>query len=600
MSEIKDRSGIEEKYKWDLSKIYKSLDEFNEDYEQVKELILDYKKYEGHVMDNASTFYNALIDNLKIGRRLEKLYTYASMKSDEDTSLNDAQELRSRVLNLYNLTNVNMYFFDTEMLKVSYSVIEKFYKEEPKLLEHEKNIKNDFRYKEHMLSDQEEKLISRLSKSFNNDEETYGFLIDSDMSFGNIIDEDGKEVELNDTNYSVYIRSKDRRIRKEAFELLYKSYKQFRNTISSLYNGYVKQNVTMAKVRNYPSAFEASLFNDDMDSNVYKILVETVHENMGVLYKYFDLIKEKLNLDELHLYDTYVELAEGYSKKYTFDEAKEIAIKALSVLGEDYVSVLKKEFEEKWIDIYPNKNKRGGAYSGGSYDTMPYILLNFQGDINDISTLVHESGHSIHSYYTRENQAYQYGDYPIFVAEVASQVNEILFTDYLLKNSNSKEEKLAVLSENLGRFKSSFYRQTMFAEFEKASHEIVENDDVITADKLCEKYYELNKLYFGDNVVVDDLIQYEWERVPHFYLNFYVYKYATGLAAACNIATRILNGEEGALENYLKMLKSGSSKSPLDTLKIAGVDMTDKKVYESAVEMFDKQIEQFKELSLKK
>ena len=289
-------------------------------------------------------------------------------------------------------------------------------------------------------------------------------------------------------------------------------------------------------------------------------------------------------------------MVKDYDKKYSFDEAKQIVINALSVLGNDYIETFKKAFDEKWIDIYPNKNKRGGAYSGGSYDTKPYILLNYQGTLNDVSTLAHEGGHSMHSYYTRTNQPIQYGDYPIFVAEVASTVNEILLAKYMLKNSTSKEEKLVILNQLLELFKGTIYRQVMFSEFEKYAYDLVENDDVITSDKLCDKYYQLNKLYFGDNVVVDDLIRYEWEKVPHFYYNFYVYKYATGISAACKIVDGILNNEKDALDNYLNMLKSGSRQNPLDTLKIAGVDMTDKEVYESAIKMFDETIEEFKTL----
>ena len=597
MTEIKDRSMIETKDKWDLSLIYKTQKDFENELEITKNLILEYrKKYENHTMDNANIFYNSIIDSLEISRKLDKLYVYASMKSDEDVSNNDNQELKNKVINLYDLATANMFFVDTELLKEDYAKIEKFYQDEPKLLEHEVNIKDTFRYKKHTLSDIEEKLLSNISKAFGNDEQTYGYLTDSDMTFGTIKNEDNKEVELTDTNYSIYIKSKDRRVRKEVFDALYNHYKQFKNTITSTFDGSIKQSVSIAKLRKYNSAFEASLFKDEISIDVYNTLVNTIHENLNVFHKYYDLKKKVLNLDEFHLYDVYVEMVKDYDKKYSFDEAKQIVINALSVLGNDYIETFKKAFDEKWIDIYPNKNKRGGAYSGGSYDTKPYILLNYQGTLNDVSTLAHEGGHSMHSYYTRTNQPIQYGDYPIFVAEVASTVNEILLAKYMLKNSTSKEEKLAVLNQLLELFKGTIYRQVMFSEFEKYAYDLVENDDVITSDKLCDKYYQLNKLYFGDNVVVDDLIRYEWEKVPHFYYNFYVYKYATGISAACKIVDGILNNEKDALDNYLNMLKSGSRQNPLDTLKIAGVDMTDKEVYESAIKMFDETIEEFKTL----
>ena len=597
MTEIKDRSMIETKDKWDLSLIYKTKKDFENELEITKNLILEYrKKYENHTMDNANIFYNSIIDSLEISRKLDKLYVYASMKSDEDVSNNDNQELKNRVINLYDLATANMFFVDTELLKEDYAKIEKFYQDEPKLLEHEVNIKDTFRYKKHTLSDIEEKLLSNISKAFGNDEQTYGYLTDSDMTFGTIKNEDNKEVELTDTNYSIYIKSKDRRVRKEAFDALYNHYKQFKNTITSTFDGSIKQSVSIAKLRKYNSAFEASLFKDEISIDVYNTLVNTIHENLNIFHKYYDLKKKVLNLDEFHLYDVYVEMVKDYDKKYSFDEAKQIVINALSVLGNDYIETFKKAFDEKWIDIYPNKNKRGGAYSGGSYDTKPYILLNYQGTLNDVSTLAHEGGHSMHSYYTRTNQPIQYGDYPIFVAEVASTVNEILLAKYMLKNSTSKEEKLVILNQLLELFKGTIYRQVMFSEFEKYAYDLVENDDVITSDKLCDKYYQLNKLYFGDNVVVDDLIRYEWEKVPHFYYNFYVYKYATGISAACKIVDGILNNEKDALDNYLNMLKSGSRQNPLDTLKIAGVDMTDKEVYESAIKMFDETIEEFKTL----
>ena len=597
MTEIKDRSMIETKDKWDLSLIYKTEKDFENELEITKNLILEYrKKYENHTMDNANIFYNSIIDSLEISRKLDKLYVYASMKSNEDVSNNDNQELKNKVINLYDLATANMFFVDTELLKEDYAKIEKFYQDEPKLLEHEVNIKDTFRYKKHTLSDIEEKLLSNISKAFGNDEQTYGYLTDSDMTFGTIKNEDNKEVELTDTNYSIYIKSKDRRVRKEAFDALYNHYKQFKNTITSTFDGSIKQSVSIAKLRKYNSAFEASLFKDEISIDVYNTLVNTIHENLNIFHKYYDLKKKVLNLDEFHLYDVYVEMVKDYDKKYSFDEAKQIVINALSVLGNDYIETFKKAFDEKWIDIYPNKNKRGGAYSGGSYDTKPYILLNYQGTLNDVSTLAHEGGHSMHSYYTRTNQPIQYGDYPIFVAEVASTVNEILLAKYMLKNSTSKEEKLVILNQLLELFKGTIYRQVMFSEFEKYAYDLVENDDVITSDKLCDKYYQLNKLYFGDNVVVDDLIRYEWEKVPHFYYNFYVYKYATGISAACKIVDGILNNEKDALDNYLNMLKSGSRQNPLDTLKIAGVDMTDKEVYESAIKMFDETIEEFKTL----
>ena len=599
MKSIKTREEIDNKYKWDLSVIFKNEKEFNDLYEETKELINIFKKYENHVMDNSDTLLEVIEVDIEISRRIDKLYSYASMKSDEDVSNNKNQELVGRVVNLYDLDIKNSYFVKTEMLKEDYSKIEKFYKDNSKLLEYEKYLKDIYRYKPHTLSDEEEKLLSNLGKAFGNDIDTYSFLTDSDITFGTILDEEDKEIELTDTNYSIYIRSKNRRVRKDAFNRLYETYKQYKNSISSTLNGHIKQSVSLSHIKNYKSAFERSLFSDELDDKVYNSLVSTVHDNLGVYQKYFKLKRELLKLDKLHMYDIYTDIVKDYDKKYSFDEAKDIIFKALKVLGEDYLNDLEKAFDEKWIDIYPNKNKRGGAYSGGCYDTYPYVLLNYQERLDDVSTIIHELGHSMHSYYTRSNQPFQYGGYPIFVAEVASTTNEIILARYLIENSNSKEEKLAAINHLLELFKGTIYRQTMFEEFEKYAYDLVENDDVISADKLCDKYLELNKLYFGDSVEVDELIKYEWEKVPHFYYNFYVYKYATSISAACNIATRIINGEDGALESYLEMLKSGSTKTPLETLKIAGVDMTKKKVYESAIKMFDDTIEELKRIEMK-
>ena len=596
MSEIKTREEIEEKDKWDLSKVFETEKDIDTCIEETRKLIDEFSKYQNHVMDNASSFYEILKKDEEIGRNIEKLYSYASMKSDQDVSNNKNQELVSRVDNLYHYAIKKTYFLTTELLKEDYSKIEEFIKEDSRLKEYRRMLEKEFRYKEHTLSDAEEKLLSQIGSAFGNDETTYSYLTDSDLTFGTIHDENGKEVELTDTNYSIYIRSKNREVRKEVFDTLYKTYQQFRNSLSSTLNGHIKQNVALSHIRKYKTAFEKKLFQDELDEKVYEALKETVHENLDVFQKYYELKKEVLGLDELHMYDVYSELVEDYDKTYSFEEAKEIIFKAIKPLGEEYTKDLEKAFQERWIDIYPNKNKRGGAYSGGSYDTYPYVLLNYQGKLDDVSTIIHELGHSMHSYYTRENQPYQYGDYPIFVAEVASTTNELILARYLIENSTDKNEKLAAINHLLELFKGTIFRQTMFEEFEKYAYDLVEDDDVITADKLCQKYLELNKEYFGENVISDEFIQYEWEKVPHFYYNFYVFKYATSLSAACDIATRILNKEDNALESYLKMLKSGSRVSPLDTLKIAGVDMTDKKVYTSAIKMFDETIEEFQKI----
>lgn len=594
MDHIKERREVPKEFQWNLERIFKTDEEFQKEIEAVRKQIDEFAKLEGHTTENAKTFYRSITAGNEIERRLNKLYTYASMKSDEDVANTENQAKKEQVVNLYNYASSKMYFQTPELLNTEKEVIESFYQAEPKLLEHKTNIEEVYRYKPHTLPKEEEKLLSNLSSAFGNDETTYGYLTDSDLDFGTIHDENGVEVPLTDTNFSIYIKSPKREVRKEAFERLYEVYKQFQNTITATFNGAIKQNVAMAHIKHYKTSFEAALFGDELDSKVYDTLVSSVRNHLDVLHDYYRLRKEVLNLKELHLYDVYTNLVPDTDTKYPFETASRLVLDALKPLGDAYINDLKQAFTESWIDIYPNKNKRGGAYSSGSYDTMPYVLLNYQDKLDDVSTLAHELGHSMHSFYTRKNQPYQYGDYPIFVAEVASTVNELLLAKHMLKVSTNKNERLAILNQLLELFKGTIYRQVMFAEFEKYAYDLVEQDEVITPDKLCKKYYELNQDYFGSDVVVDKEIAYEWEKVPHFYYHFYVYKYATGISAACHIVEGILSGDEAKRDAYLKMLANGCCENPLNTLKIAGVDMTDKEVYESAIRMFADTIEEFR------
>ena len=588
-----NRENIESKYKWDLTPIFSSEDNFNNLYKDVESKIEKFKSHEKIMGNNAESFYNAINDYYKISRDLDKLQVYTNLLSDIDTSNNNNQALKLKVINLLDKWNKATFFITPTILKKDYKEIENFYEEEPKLKEYETIIKREFRYKEHILSDIEEKLLSSMTKMFNKNYETYELLKDSDITFGNITDENNKEVELTCSNYSIYIESSNRRVRKEAFATLYSTYKQFINTFASTLSGNINENVTIAKIKKFPSTLNWCLYADELDETIYNNLINTVSDNMNTLYKYYALKKDLLNLEELHLYDIYTPIVKNFDKKYPYEEAKEIVLKALSVLGDDYIEVLKNGLDNNWVDVYPTKAKRTGGYSGGCYDTAPYILLNYFDKYNDMSTLAHEAGHSMHSYYTRSNNSYQYGDYSIFVAEVASTVNEILLSKYLLKTSNSKEEKLFILDNLMSLFKATIYRQTMFAEFEQKIYFDAENDIPLTADYLSSVYYELNKKYFGDDVVIDDDIKYEWARIPHFYYNFYVYKYATGLSAACHIANDILSGKEHAVDNYKEFLKCGSKKSPIESLKLAGVDLSKKEVVESAISMFNDTIDEF-------
>lgn len=594
--EEKIRSEIEDKYKWDLTPIYKTEDEWKKDYEEVKNEIEKVKDLKNTFLKDGKELYKFLVYDEGVSRKLEKLYYYAHLNYDSNTLDEKYKVMNNMVTDLFSRYDELSSYVTPEILKLDKEKLDSFYKDEPKLKDYKFNIDDIYRFKKHTLSEDQEKILSNLSKCLSNPEETYEALTDSDFDYDYITDEDGKEVKFNESNYSIFIKSKDRNVRKKAFEMLHEKYASYKRTITSTYKGEVETNVVTAKIRNYDSAIKASLYQDNIDESVYNNLIKVVNNNLDVLYKYYDVKKNILNLDELHMYDTYVNIIKESNKKYSFDEAKEIVINALSLLGDEYNSILNKAFEEKWIDIYHSKGKRSGAYSSGNYDVNPYVLLNYEGTLNDVSTLAHELGHSMHTYFSCHNNPYQYSSYRIFVAEVASTVNELLLANYMLKNSNNKEEKLTIINHILDLYKATLYRQTMFAEFEKITHEKRENGEVLTSDLLSDIYYNLVKKYFGDNVVCDDLIRFEWARIPHFYYNFYVYKYATGIAAASYIVDGILNKKEGALEKYIKFLKTGGSMYPIDELKIAGVDMNDENVILSAIKTFENYLNEFIEI----
>ena len=589
-----NRSDVRVEDTWDLSKLFSSVSEFNNTYDMVKEEIEDFIKYKDYDLTNKDNLLEVMDKSYEIERVLDRLSAYTSLLFDEDTTNSDSLSLKGRVSNLYDLYSNNSYFLVPNLLKIDYSVIKDMLSDE-RLKGYERVFENIFRYKKYTLSDKEEELLSKIGKMLGNNYDTYEMIKDADISFDSII-VDGKEQELNNSNYTLYIEDKNRDIRKSTFKSLYKTYKQFKESFASTLYGNVKEDVVSAKIRGYSSAMEESLYHDELNMSVYNNLVDTINKHMDVVYKYYDLKKNILGLDELHLYDVYTPIVVDYDKKYDFEEAKKIVLDTVSVLGEDYVNTLRQGYIDRWVDIYPNKGKRTGAYSGGCYDSYPYILLNYQNKFDDVSTLIHESGHSMHSHYSREANSYPYGYYSIFVAEVASTVNELLLSKYMYKHSMDKKEKLFILNRLMALFRATMYRQTMFAEFEKDIYDMVENDEVLTSDLLCDKYYDINKKYFGNNVVIDNEIRYEWERIPHFYYNFYVYKYATGLSASCYIVNRILSGEENAVNDYINFLKCGKSKSPLDSLLVAGVDLSDSKVIEEAVKMFDDTIEEFKKL----
>lgn len=590
---MKKRTEINVNYAWDLTPIYKNEEEFNNEYEEVSALVDTFTSHKDIMLLNAENLYKTITSYNEITRKITKLYVYANLIYDEDTSNNKSSSRRGKVINLDDKFENLSYFYIPNILEKDYKDIEKMYEEYPPLKEYQIPLKNIFRYKDHTLSKQEENILSTISSLLGKNEDIYELLKESDMEFDNI-EVDKKIVKLNDTNYKLYIESPNRVTREKAFKTLYKTYKQFSNTYSTTLYNHIKENVVISKLRKYNSSLDAALYPDELTPQIYENLITTINNNLSTIYKYYNLRKKILKLDTLHLYDVYAPLVDKYEKKYPFEEGKEIVLKALEPLGVEYRKILDKAFEQKWIDVYPNEGKRTGGYSGGCYDTYPYILLNYQDKYDDVSTLAHELGHSVHSYYSRTSNSYQNSGYAIFVAEVASTVNELLLAKYLLKTSNSKEEKLYILNNLMELFRATIYRQTMFAEFEKQMYNLVEKEEVLTSDKMSEIYYNLNKKYFGDNTFIDEEIKYEWARIPHFYYNFYVYKYATGLSAAVYIVENII--EKNKVNKYIDFLKCGITKNPIDSLKLAGVDLNNPQIVEDAVKYFNKLIDNFKEL----
>ncbi|MBE6138372.1 MAG: oligoendopeptidase F [Firmicutes bacterium] len=590
------RSEIEEKYKWDLSPIYSGNEDWYKDLEIVSKEVEEVLNYKGKLLISAKSLLEYLEFSIKLERRLYKLYYFAQLNFDSDTTNNEYQQMSGKIQNLLSKYNELDSFADPELMKADYDIIKNFYIEEPALKQYEFVLEQIYRYKEHILTEEQERILSAFANINDIPEETFEALTDSDLKFGIIKDEEGNEVELTESNYSNFIESEDRTVREAAFNQLLGTYSNYKNTIAKTFAGNVEVLTTLSKLKHFNSSLEASLFGDNIDRKVYDNLIETVSSGLDTLYKYFDLKKDVLGLSEFHLYDQYNSLVPDCDKNYSFEEAKKIVLEALSILGEDYIEILNKAFDERWIDVYNNKGKRTGAYSSGFYDTNPYLLLNYEGKFGDISTLAHELGHSVHTYYSCHNNPYQYSHYRIFVAEVASTVNELLLKLYMLNKSCDKNEKKYIINVMMNSFKSTIYRQVMFAEFERDVHALKEKGEILTNELLSNYYYELNKKYFGPNVVVDDAIRYEWARIPHFYYNFYVYKYAIGLSCACYIVDNILAGKENALEDYKRFLKAGGSDYPANELEIAGIDITNSEVISSAIKMFDNLIEQFKSL----
>lgn len=596
MEKEKNRSEISEQFKWDIEKMFSNKDEINDCIESVKEIVSNLVKYKGKIMESGTSLYNMYHILNDYNRKIINLYVYSHMLCDSDTKNVENQSLKMQIDKFYEDTSEKLSFILPEMLEYDFDYVLKLINEEPKLELYKFDLEKTYRYKKHTLKAELEELITKANNAFGGCAEVFYNLDNSDINLGKIMDEDGNLVELTNSNYIKFMNSKNRSVRENAFNNMYKYWASIKNTVASSYKGQIKENFFNSSVKKYDSPLQMSLYADAIDESVYHNLIDTVHKNMNLMYDYVDLRKKILGVEQLHMWDVYVDLCDNIDSDIPFLRGKKILFEALVPLGEDYLNDLKKAFDERWIDLYPNVGKKSGAYSWGTYDSYPYVLLNYNNTVDSVSTMAHELGHSMHSYYSRKNQDYIYHDYPIFLAEIASTVNEILLNDYMYKNASTKKEKILYLNEFLDKIKGTLFRQTMFAEFEMIMHDKYQNNIPLTDEEFNKTYYELNKLYFGDNMVSDELISHEWKRIPHFYTSFYVYKYATGISAAIAIASDILNNVSGSREKYLEFLSSGCSDYPLNILKKCGVDMTTSEPIEKALEMFNQKLIALKEL----
>ncbi|WEG11915.1 oligoendopeptidase F [Pullulanibacillus sp. KACC 23026] len=598
-TEAKDvltRQDVPDLEKWDLEKIYSSIEEWEKAFEEVKALVPKVVAYKGKLGESAETLFNALQQEDELTKTFSQLMVYAHMKADEDTANPTFQALNDRGRQLGAMVGAQLSFLVPEILAIPEETLNSFIKENKDLQLYRHLLEDLNRERPHILDEEKEALLAEASEVMATASNTFGMLNNADLEFPKVMDESGKEVQLTHGRYSSLIRSKDREVRKGAFLAMHETYENFKNTFAATLGGSFKQDNFNARIRHYNSAREAALAGNNIPESVYDNLVETVNEHLPLLHRYVEIRKKALELDDLHMYDLYNPLVKDVEMKVTYEEAKQLVLEGLAPMGEEYVSILKEGFDSRWIDVRETKNKRSGAYSSGTYGTMPYILLNWSDEINDAFTLAHELGHSLHSYYTRENQPYPYANYSIFVAEVASTCNEALFNHYLLQQTDDKKKKLYLLNNQLEGFRATVFRQTMFAEFEQLAHVASANGEALTAEKFTEIYYDLNKRYFGDGMTVDKEIGIEWARIPHFYRNFYVFQYATGYSAAAALSKQILEEGETAVQRYKEFLKAGSSDYPIEVLKKAGVDMTTKEPVKQAFQLFESVLDEMEAL----
>lgn len=588
---IPERSELPVKSTWDLNPLYSNKKEWENDFEKIDAMLKEVLKFKRKLKLSAANISEAYDASDKMDRLLEKLYVYAHLKSDEDTG-DSENRARMDVISA-KLADIEgeIAWFEPELMAIPEKKLREFL-ETKELAFYRKSIEELLRYRKHTLSAKEERVLGKASDIFGTAHKTFSVLNDADLKFPQVKDETGKEADLTHGSYRKFLESEKRDVRKAAFEAIYDTYKTFRNTFASTLNGTVKMHAFNAEIRKYPSAIEGSLFHDNVPLDIYTSLISSVRNNLPALHKYFAVRAKAMKLDKINMYDIFNPLIPDTRIEVSWEEACEWVRNALKPMGQEYCAIMEKAFADRWIDVLECKGKRSGAYSSGCYDSPPYVLLNFYGTLNDVFTLAHELGHSMHSHYSNNHQQYHYADYSIFVAEVASTTNELLLYNYLMKTKTDPKFRLYLINHLADEVRGTVYRQTMFAEFEKIIHDNVENDIPLTPDSLSEIYLKLNTEYHGDSMDADKRIEMEWARIPHFYYNFYVYKYATGFSAAAMLSKNILSGDPKKLEAYMGFLKAGDSKDVLDIMLDAGVDLRGPEPVNTALREFAEAVDE--------
>ncbi|MCG7419322.1 oligoendopeptidase F [Macrococcus epidermidis] len=597
MTELMTRSEQQEQNTWDLTTIFKSDDAWESAFTELSEYLGKEKAFQGKLSTSSETLLNALLLDAEIDELLGKVYVYAHLKHDEDTTNAKYTAFEQRAATLASQFSSAWSFMLPELMTIDESQLNTFIAEHKGLERFKFDLEKINKRREHVLSEKEELILAEAQEALSASSNTFSMFNNADLTFDNIKDKDGNSLPLSHGNYITYLESDDRVLRENAYKEVYAKYGEFNNTLSQTLAGKVKASVFSSKVRNYESARHQALSNNDIPESVYDTLVQTVNDHLPLLHRYTALRKELLGLDEMYMYDMYTPLIEDVEFKVTYEEAKDWMLASLEPMGSEYIEVIKEGLTNRWVDVYENKGKRSGAYSSGTFGTNPFILMNWTDNVNNTFTLTHEFGHSAHSYFSRKNQPSNMSGYSIFVAEVASTCNEALLADYMYKNLEDEKKKLYLLNYQLDGFRGTVFRQTMFAEFEHIIHTIVENNEPLTAERLNKEYAALNKKYYGDAVITDDNIQYEWSRIPHFYYNYYVYQYATGYSAAFALSKQILEEGAPAVDRYINhFLKAGSSDYPIEVLKKAGVDMTSSAAIENACKVFEERLDEFERL----